>query len=329
MATNIKIKKILRKIYNINYDNITLRDDDEFILQSNGVSEFTQMLKKVDTDNGIIVTPSGYRSGLFYSIENDGELYSSSKLLPDLVTFGLNLFGLKKNYFYRITILARDTDANTVITDDRNITVIDDTRQIILSSDLKGYDKNQECVGYFRALSNEVNLNFTFGKIVIKDIIIDEVVLLEEENFNETVEDEITEEFAEGKEILSMYGIYSLVGQVPKEFKGKYINLTRYSGRGMEIYYNQYDHTYTLEKSNTENITNDPFTNLSYRVEFNCNKLPNHKIYEYFTVIDVSTDISPNTLKQGYMTFGFFKNGEPVEYTDNSGRLYVSVYQYK
>ena len=48
METNVKIKKITRKIYNIDYSKITLRDDDEFILQSNGVSEFTQMLKKFD-----------------------------------------------------------------------------------------------------------------------------------------------------------------------------------------------------------------------------------------------------------------------------------------
>ena len=56
MANDIKIKKILRKIYNIDYSKISLRNDDEFIMQQNGVSEFTQMLRKMDTDNGIIVT---------------------------------------------------------------------------------------------------------------------------------------------------------------------------------------------------------------------------------------------------------------------------------
>jgi hypothetical protein len=98
--SDIKVKKILRKIYNIDYSKILLRDDDEFILQANGISEFTEYLVKRDMDNGVIVTPSGYKTGLFYSINNDGELYSSSKLLPDIVNFTFNIYGLKKNHFY-------------------------------------------------------------------------------------------------------------------------------------------------------------------------------------------------------------------------------------
>lgn len=325
MGNNIQIKKILRKIYNIDYSKILLRNDDEFIMQANGVSEFTQMLRKMDTDNGIIVTPSQYRSGLFYTLDNDGELYASSKLLPDIVTFSLNLFGLKKGYFYRITILARDTDANTIITADRKITIIDDSRQIILESDLKGYDKNQECIGYFRALSNEANLNFSIGKVVIKDIIIDEVVLAEEKAFNQDDEEEITEEKTNKTLELTMYGIYGLVCSIPAGYKGKYINLTRYSGRGLELYYNQIDKTYTLERSNVENLCNDPFTNLNYIVNFNIDKLQNNNIFDNYRILKVSTDISPNTLKQGYIEFAFIKDGKNVEYNNNLGRLYITI----
>lgn len=326
MENNIKIKKLLRKIYNINYNKITLRDDDEFILQSNGVSEFTQMLKKVDLDDGIIVTPTNYKTGLFYSIENDGELYSSSKLLPDIVTFRLNLFGLKKNYFYRVTVLGRDTDNNTYITDNRSITIVDDTRQVIISENLKGFDKNQEITGYFRALGNEVNLTFTLGKIIIKDIIIDEVVLSEEENVD-TSEEELTEEVP-NQEKLCLYGIFDVSPDIPVDFKGKYVNLTRVSGKGLELFYNQYSHTYTLEKSNTENIINDAFTNLKYKIDLNINKIPNPELFDNFRIVSVNTDISPNTLKQGYVEFGFVKNNEYIPYSNDNGRLYASIYQY-
>lgn len=327
METNVKIKKITRKIYNIDYSKITLRDDDEFILQSNGVSEFTQMLKKFDTDNGIIVTPSGYRTGLFYSIHDDGELYASSKLLPDMVTFSFNIYGLKKGNFYRITILGRDTDNNTIITEDRTVTVIDDARQIILSSDLKGFDVNQECVGFFKSFSNEVNLYFTLGKVVIKDIIIDEVQLFEEEQ--EPTEEEISEEMGEGKETLAAYGIYSLVGIIPEGFKGRYIQLSRFSGKGLDLFYDQYNHSYILERSNSETILNDPFTNLNYKIDINTSKVVNDNVYDCMSIVKISPDISANTLKQGYLEFAFTKGGERILYPDNSSRIYISIYKYQ
>jgi hypothetical protein len=146
MENSVKIKKLIREIYRIDYKKIPLKSDDEFILKNNGVSEFSQYLKKVDLDSGIIVDPTGYRNGIFYSSDNDGELYSSYKFLPEVVSFGLNMIGVKKGYFYRITIIARDTGTNSFITPDRSITVTDDLQQIVLQADLKGYDKNQELV---------------------------------------------------------------------------------------------------------------------------------------------------------------------------------------
>ena len=326
--SDIKVKKILRKIYNIDYSKILLNDDDEFILQGNGISEFTDFLKKNDLDNGVIVTPAGYKSGLFYSVENDGEIYSSSKLLPDIVNFTFNIYGLKKNHFYRITILARDTDSNDIITDDRSLVVLDDAKQAIINESLKGYKENQEIVGYFRAFGNEANIFFTLGKIVIKDINIDEVVLQEEEKFNEP-ENEITEEVVEGTESLCMYGIYSLTPIIPDNFVGRYVLLQRLSGRGMEMYYDQIDKVYLLEKSNTETLIDEPFTNIKYKIDLNTNKLPNNHLFDNFRILDVSTDISPNTLKQGYAKFAFDKDGQTIMYNNENGRLYVSIYQYK
>lgn len=327
--SDIKVKKILRKIYNIDYSKILLRDDDEFILQANGISEFTEYLVKRDMDNGVIVTPSGYKTGLFYSINNDGELYSSSKLLPDIVNFTFNIYGLKKNHFYRITVLARDTDSNTIITDDRSLTVLDDSKQAIINTSLKGYKENQEIVGYFRSFGNEANIHFSLGKIVIKDINIDEVVLQEEDKFNEQEQQEITETISEGTESLCMFGIYSLSPSIPEGYKGRYILAQRLSGRGMDIYYDQIDKVYVLEKSNIENLIDDPFTNIKYKVDLNIFKLPNNDIFDNFKILDVSTDISPNTLKQGYIKFAFIKNNENVLYNNENGRLYISVYQYK
>lgn len=324
----VQVRKILRNIYKINYENITIPNKGEFLVNArNGSSEFSQMLKKVDTDNGVIVTPSGYVNGIFYSVNNDGEIYCDNTQTPDITNFAFNIYGLKKNCFYRIMIIARDTGANTFITDDRNIMVTDDTKQIIISTNVKGFDKNQECVGFFRSMSTEVNLLFTLGKVIIKDIIIDEVYLAEEEKIEEN--SNITEEFGDNKEVLVSYGIYSLVCDRPNNFAGKYILLHKYSGKGIELFYNTQENTYVLERSNVDTIVQDPFTNINYKIDINTNKLPNNDTFDSVRTINISTDISPNTLKQGYIEFAFYKHGERVKYNNSLGRLFISIYQYK
>lgn|SRR5574344_625844 len=324
----IQIKKILRKIYNLDFTKITLRNNDEFILQNNGVSEFTQFFKKTDLDNGVIVTPTAYRSGLFFSADNTGALYSSSKLLPDMVTFGLNILGVKKNYFYRITILAKDTDTYDIITKDRSITVIDDSRQAILTGNAKGFDKYQEYTGYFRAMSNEANLYFTMGKIFIKDIIIDEVVLMEEENLNSNEKEDSDEEIPENKETLVGYGTFSLRPAFEEFSKAANCELMKYFGKGIQLFYNRLSKVYIIERSNTDNVLTEPFTNANYKIELNFNKVKNDVVFDNYKIVNISTDISANTLKQGSVSFALVKNSVNVEYPyGDENKLLIEIYK--
>lgn len=324
MENNIKVKKVIRNIYNIDYSKILLKCDNEFIVQANGISEFTKYLEKIDLDNGIIVTPLNYRYGLFYSTDNGGEIYASNIQVPDITTFSLKLIGLKKKYFYRITIIARDTGSNSYITDDRTITISDDTQQQVLAADLKGYTENQSCTGFFRSNSNEINLFFTLGKIVIKDIIIDEVLLEEEDNLN-IDESEADVELPEGKEILAGYGTFDLAIESPKEYTGKYIQLVRSFGKGIILSYDSVDQEYVLERDNSELVIVDSFTNSNYIVDFNFSKVPNAGIYDHYEITDVNTDISPTSLKQGYICFALLdKSGKRVSYHGN-GRLTILI----
>jgi hypothetical protein len=326
MENSISIKKVLRRIYNIDYSKATLNDDDEFVIHSNGVSELTQFLRKNDIDNGIIVTPSGYRSGLFMSYDNDGELYSSSKLTPETVSFSLNLFGMKKGFFYRIVVTARNLDNIDLITDDRSITVSDDSQQIVISSDLSDVYENKNLTGYFRALSNEANLFLSFGKICIKDIVIDEVVLQEEDNLNQA-EDDVSEEVPENKRTLVTYGVFDLHPNLVETYKGRYVELTRLFGRGINMFYDKNETRYVLERSNSESVLTDPFTNLNYEIDMNFAKVPGCGIFDSWKTDEVSSDISPNTLKQGFVAFALTKDGEKVYYTGSNGRLYIFIYR--
>ena len=85
----------------------------------------------MDMDKGIIVTPQGYSNGLFYRASNGGEIYSSPKYMPDIVTFNLNVFGLKKGSFYKLTVIGRDTGPTTFITDDRNVIVTNQENELL------------------------------------------------------------------------------------------------------------------------------------------------------------------------------------------------------
>ena len=84
------VKKVLRRIYQLDFSNCLVKNKEEFYTEK-GVSTFAATFKKTDFDNGIVVTPNGYKNGLFYSVENGGEIYSPTKFTPDLVTFSLNI----------------------------------------------------------------------------------------------------------------------------------------------------------------------------------------------------------------------------------------------
>ena len=322
MENNIKIKKIIKTLYSIDYSKIALESDNEFIIHDNGVSEFTQYLKKIDMNSGIIVTPLNYKSGLFYSVEDGGYIYSSSKLLPETVTFSLNLYGLKRNSFFRIKVLAKDTDASAYITSDRSLTVVDDMHNNVIMADLKGYTKTEECIGFFKSSSNEVNLHFTLGKICIKDIIIEEVVLVEEEKLN-AEEDAADEVLPEGKEILVAYTAFNLEPIIPDNFNGRYIPLTKIFGKGISVIYDKMENAYIIERDNSVNILVEPFTNINYVVDINTNKVE----CVTYAIDAVSADVSPYMLKQGFIKFHLVDSaGNKINYK-GTGRFIVTIHK--
>ena len=325
--TNVKLKKIIRKIYNLNYDNVTLRDNDEFIVHTNGVSEFNSFFKKFDLKEGIIVSPVNYKKGLFFSIANKGEIYSSSRCSPEITKFAFDIAGLKKDYFYRITVLARDTDNYNVVTSDRTLTVSDNTNTLIIEKDLKGFDTNQICVGFVRPTSSEISLFFSIGKIIIKDIIIEEVLLEEEENL--TSSEDLTEIVPENKEKLVGYAVFDLKPIVSSSYTGRFKPLHKLYGKGLSLVFDTTTNTYILERSNLDNVLEESFTNIPYKIEFNFNKVPNDGIFTSYNIIKYSNDISPTMLKQGYLEFALLNGKEKISYNGENSRFYVNIYKIK
>lgn len=323
----INIKKIVQRIYEFNLQNCTLEDGNEMI-NINGINEFVNAFRLRDLDKGVIITPANYIKGLVYKSTNGGEFYNNPSWEPDIITFSYNLFGLKKGAFYRVIIKGRNTRPyNRLIdtTEDRSLEVSNDQGELIIDTEFKDETKNTEIEGFFRANGNEANLFFRIGKIYINNIFIDEVELLEE-----TVEEELPTpdvELLEEPKTLT-YSVFNLKPEIKPGFQGRYIELNRLCGDGLLLYYDKTTKKYILERDNRTDIISQPFTNLNYLIDINFNKVPNKGIFAYHCIDDISTDVSPNTLKQGYITFEFDDiKGDPVEYTNENARLSVLISQ--
>ncbi len=313
------IKRVLRNIYKFDFTNSELEDGYEMIT-INGINEFVNTFKKRDMDNGIIVTPGGYSRGLIYKSTNNGEFYNNPAWLPETISFDLDVYGLKKGYFYKLTVISRNVSKYNNITDstsDRSLNVITNTEEMLLHEDVSNEYNNKEYTSVFRANSTEMDIHFKIGKIYISDIIIDEIELLDDDAHEE--EHDVV--VAEGKVQLAAYGIFD-----PKVSPvGRYTELDMLSGKGLRMYYDNLERTYILERDNVIDVLQASFTNIEYFLDINTSKLPVSDKFDRVIIVNNDNTVSPNTLKQGYTILAFLdKNGNRVCYSD-MGRLLVFV----
>jgi hypothetical protein len=318
-----KIKKINSRIYNFDFSNSELVDGNE-IIATETASEFVMSLRKRDLDSGIIVTPSGYKKGLVYKSTNGGEFYNNPSWIPDIVTFALNVYGVKKGRFYKLTVIARDTGSNTVITNDRSLSVSNEDKELLIDERLAGLKENREFHAIFRSQDNETNLLFRIGKIFINNIIIDEIELFSDEKEDEG--EQPVSQISEGKMSVVAYGVFTTEAITENDYRGRYLPMTRYSGKGINLYFDRTTSEYVIERDNSEDTIGESFTNINYSVDLNLNKVVNKGHFSQYNISEVSSDPSPNTLKQGYVKFEFVDDsGKPVVYTNKNSRILVTI----
>lgn len=328
------VKKLIQRIYEFDLANCDLEDGNEMITTKTGKNEFVNTFIKRDLDKGIMVTPSGYSKGLVYKSSNNGEFYNKPEWMPDIVTFSMNIFGLKKNSFYRLTVVGRNTHKyNKLIdvTDDRSLEVSNDNQELLINADLSDDYDNASYIGIFRATSNEANLFFRLGKIYINNIIIDEIELLDEsvaESQQELNPDAQAAIIEDGHAKIVAYGIFNTIPAIENAdtYKGRYLEMTKLTGKGINLYYDKTTKEYIIERDNAEDTICNSLTGIEYLINFNFNKTVNNGVFSGYRITDVSPDISPNTLKQGYIKFVFVdKDEKPVPYQNKEGRLAFTV----
>lgn len=318
-----QIKKVLSKIYSFDFSKCPVIDGNEFITE-NGVSEFVTTFKKQDLANGIVVMPTSYQKGLVYCSSHNGEILNPPSWIPDITSFGLNVVGLKKGSIYRVIVIGRTSGSNNLVTPDRNLVVTTSERECLINADLTEARENTEFTAYFRANSNELTFGFTLGKIYINNVIIDEVELAEDAEVQESDEPDILES---GKMQTIAYGVFSVQAIMGENFVGKYIPLTRYAGKGLNLYFDKSTASYILERDNVEDTIADSFTKHSYIVDINTNKLVSKGHFEKLVITEVRNEPSPSTLKQGYLRFELQNTaGKPIAYNSTlEGSLFVIV----
>lgn len=323
MADQQIIKKVISKIYSFDFSKCPVIDGNEFIIE-NGVSEFVTTFKKQDLTNGIVIMPTSYQKGLVYRSTHNGEIVNPASWIPDITSFGLNVVGLKKGAIYRVIVIGRTTGNNTLVTSDRNLVVTTSERECLINADLKDQKENGEFVAYFRANSNELTFGFTIGKIYINNIIIDEVELAADMEVQESDEPDVLED---GKMQVIAYGVFSVQAVTGENCIGRYIPLTRYAGKGINLYFDKNTTSYILERDNVEDTIADSFTKYCYVVDINTNKLVSKGHFDKLAITEIKNDPSPSTLKQGYLKFELQNAaGKPIVYENSlEGSLYITV----
>jgi hypothetical protein len=213
-----------------------------------------------------------------------------------------------------------------MITPDRSLIVSNEDKELLLDENLKGIKENTEFHAIFRAADNETSLYFKLGKIFISDIIIDEIELFEEEEVE--YDEESTVVIGNGKLNLVAYGVFTTESMKDESYKGRYVPMLRYAGKGLNLYLDKNTNQYILERDNVEETLEESFTNINYVVDFNFNKVVNKGFFSGHNIVEVSAEPSPNTLKQGYISFEFVnEQGAAIKYGNSNSRIQVLIYK--
>ena len=322
------IKKIIREIYKFDFSNNVLEDGDEILSRDKDyLDELIILLKKNDTANGIVVVPSGYNNGLFYKSSNNGEILNDPTWMPEIVSFNLNVYGLKKNHWYKLTTIGRSSGTNNIISSDRRILLKTPDGNLLQEHELKNVLDSNECKSsLFKADSNEMVINMTLGKVFLNNVILEEVELYEDIE-KEDIADLV---YSDNYKQLVAHGTF-LLNPVKDKYSKRFIELIKTTGQGINLYYDKNTFEYILERDNTQELLTEPFTNTKYIIEVNTTKIPkyvkNTLMFDDFVTTEVSTDISRNTIKSGYVKFAFIKNNKIVDYRKDTNRLSVLVYK--
>lgn len=314
------IKSVIEKLYCFDFTKTNLLDGYEVISD-----EFVDNFACRDVDRGFSCVPFGYTKGFFYKAE-ERAIYNSPKYLPDLITFGVHISGLKKGHFYRISVTAKNVRKYSMfsddVTEDRTLTIKNAFREVLISKDFSDDLDYTTVTNIFRAESIEDKLSVTVGKIFLRDVVIEEIEVAADDVEEEVISD-CTDVYEAGKKQMVSYGIFAM-GLQPNATSRRQ-ELHRVSGKGLLLFFDSVENAYYLERDNENDIIDDNLASSNIIININTNKMVNNGTFTHYDIVNVSTEISPNTLKSGYLVFKLLNGQNPVKYDDSTARIYIDV----
>lgn len=312
------IKNVVDKIYSFDFSKASLLDGYEIISE-----EFTNAFSYRDVEKGYSIIPFGYTKGLFYKASEEA-IFNSPKYLPEIVDFNIALSGLKKGHFYRITVTGRNSRKYSMfsddVTDNRSIVLRNAYKEILINKDFSEDMEYVDVSTIFKAENVEDKFSVQIGKIYLRNICLEEIEMLQQKT--EEVEESPVSTYEPGKEQMVAYGLFSM--GIP-EGASRRREVKKLSGKGISIFYDSVENVYTLERDNDNDTICDNLANGNIIVDFNINKMNAQNVFSHYTVLEVSSEISPCTMKPGYIKFRFMENERQATVNDPNSKLFIRV----
>jgi hypothetical protein len=171
----------------------------------------------------------------------------------------------------------------------------------------------------FKAEAVEDKFSVQVGKIYLRNIVIEEIEMVENAPEEEETPDN---SYEPGKEQLVGYGIFSM--GIPDGVNRRR-EVKKLSGKGIVLYYDSIENVYTLERDNDNDTINENLANGNIIVDININKMNSENMFTHYNVLEVSSDISPATLKGGYLRLRFMNHDAQAVVNDPNSKLLIRI----
>lgn len=302
---NYTIKSVVRKIYSINYNNIKLENNMELII-SKKTNDFHQLLYMNNEITNTHMIPyfdnetKSTQTGLFYK---DNTIYNHPVYGEPLISFRLSLTGIKQNSFYRIRFIVSSIDTYVEGASPKLYVVLNG-RDIVYNRDVPNKDTNIDYI--YMSSESVLNIAVTIGKVIIKDIIFEEV--------------EIAESVEAKKNIIEIPDLINLKAYAifkPSMLTNRDKVMTKFSllrGIGVNVLYNRETDLIIIERNKENDVIQENIGFNKYLIDIRCIN------GGYITDQFVSDSSSPFS---GYNGFSTFKLNEGKEDTV----IYILIYE--
>lgn len=255
---NYTIKSVIKKIYSIDYKNINLDNNTELII-SRKTNDFHQLLFMNNEITNTYMIPhfdtdiKSIQTGLFYK---DNSFYNHPIYGEPLISFRLSLTGIKLGSFYRIRFICSGIETFDDMTSSK-VYIVLNGKDIIFNTNIC---PNERSIDYiYRSEASVLNIAVTMGKVNIKDIIFEEVEVVEKVDVQHNV--------VEIPDLMNLRAYAVLKPNMYVERDKAISKLPLLRGIGLNILYNRDNDLILIERNKENDVILESFALAKYFID--------------------------------------------------------------